>query len=450
MAEADDWITAPAAEAPAPASQGAEADDWVTPQSSTPQDPSVFKRVDKSDPNWMWKSNAIQSPEGKLGENLPGELEGAIGAVPGTPGTVISGVNSMADWAERRLAAAGLISKATAQADTAHQAEGPANAPPTGTEITNKMFGAPRDDDEAAARGLGDFVGSMATPGIVKKAADVMAPLFNGSMQKGIGELGDTIKGAVSGQSDVAKPGIVQSIKPGATAEATGKVSTIGPLVADTNEGGTLGQRMMGELRPNYEQLWDARKAALEDAAPSSGYNGATPSEQSSMNAARSQIYNSPQYEDLRAFEQNPLGKAISGDTSRWSDVPKLDPQDLPPKAFKSPDSVKNLRTLLGGDQDKVESYASEHAAQELNPMTNAGQNISTAANAANKWMINNWAWLNEVPETKAAVQNYVQGLQYVAKVQNFARHAAKAAAYSSMIPAAGYGAAYGLRQFIP
>ena len=126
-------------------------------------------------------------------------------------------------------------------------------------------------------------------------------------------------------------------------------------------------------------------------------------------------------------FEQSPLGKKLTATTGRYSEVIKADPAKIPHMVFDTPQSVRDFRMLLSGDQKKVEDYARQYAAEsihaimpersiEVNPFKSQSGKMAEAVNA---WLKSpQQEWLNEVPQTKAAVQNFAQGLTDTAKAQ--------------------------------
>lgn len=264
-------------------------------------------------------------------------------------------------------------------------------------EAGANVAGSAASKTAGAATSAGSFVGKN-MPGAASKAiggVSDIAPVTNKSV------LGSKLVGDLAPKyQDLAARGKA----------ATQQLSSIG----EPTDRSVLGQRMMKDLRPDYEAQFEARKAELERASPSSGYLNANPAEQARMNDARRKVYDAPAYEDLRTFENSPLGRQIAADTTKYSDTPRMDPYDLPARAFKSADTVKNLRQLLkgfGNPQDAVESYAGEHAAQSLKTIVGE-KDVSGAAKAVEAWATRNRAWLNEVPKTKAAVQSYVDGLK--------------------------------------
>ena len=213
-------------------------------------------------------------------------------------------------------------------------------------------------------------------------------------------------------------PAAIKNALPGAGQKAVGEVSKIGPVT----DRSVLGERMMKDLRPNYSARFAERKAELEKVAPADSYIGADDATEAKLNAARAKIYKDPKFADLKEFEDSPLGQQIVRKTGKYSHAMKLDPYDLPPKTFRSAQTVRDLRMLLGksyrNPQDAVESFASEHTAQQL-AMQTAGKDAKAAAQATEEWISKNRAWLNETPVTKALVEHYLDRLQSVAKVQD-------------------------------
>lgn len=241
-------------------------------------------------------------------------------------------------------------------------------------------------------------------------------------------------------------------------ARAMAGISNVG-TVSDPS---ALGSRMMESLRPTYGDMYAQRGRALEEAAPSHAYVGASPESQAAMNAARVKVYNDPRFSDLKTFEESPLGKEIVRKSSRYSTTPKLDPALLPRKAFSSKESLNQLRTLLSNKfddpQTAIEDYASEYVATNLDAVTR-GKNVEQAAKAAEAWTYKNRSWLNrdEVPMTKAAADHAVKQLQAVAKrrtvTKEILRPFGRAAHWIGMgaLLGAGYSAAHAIKEhFVP
>lgn len=239
-----------------------------------------------------------------------------------------------------------------------------------------------------------------------------------------------------------AIPDAVSAVAPGATARATGEISKVGPVTDKS----ALGKRMVDDLRPDYDKAYAMREAELNRVAPGSSYIGADEAAQAKLNRARQGVYNDPKFKDLKDFEESRLGKTVTATTGRYSPVPRLDPHNLPQNAFRSADSVSDLRDLLKSKyphpQDAVENFAQEHTANSLFDATR-GKDIKEAADAGEKWLADNRAWLRETPVTKAMAEHFVQRLRTVAKAQSVARPIAKGAAYGAAGTATG--AAVGL-----
>ena len=299
----------------------------------------------------------------------------------------------------------------------------------------------PADDPEwqQATRALGQSVVG-AQRQVAQMSGVSPAGAAEGMARGGAGTARD-IAGAVSrGAAKIpsaynAASQFVKDVMPGAAGRVMDEVSKVGTITDKSK----LGSRIMKSLRPNYDAMYAERGKHLESVAPASKYIGAEETEQAKLNAARVKVYNDPKYAELRKFESTPLGRKIIADTTKYSNVPRLDPKDLPSKVFYSAQSVKDMRELLGTSmphpQDAVESFAAEHAAQSLHEAT-TGKDISQAANAAKQWATKNRDWLEEVPVTKAAVQHYVDRLKSVASAQKVAAPIAKGA-----LTGAGIGA---------
>ena len=193
---------------------------------------------------------------------------------------------------------------------------------------------------------------------------------------------------------------LVKDVMPGAAGRVMDEVSKVGTITDKSK----LGSRIMQSLRPNYDAMYAERGKHLESVAPASKYIGAEETEQAKLNAARVKVYNDPKYEELRKFENTSLGRKIVADTTKYSNVPRLDPKDLPRKVFYSAQSVKDMRELLGTSmphpQDAVESFAAEHAAQSLHEET-TGKDISQAANERSNGRQKIAIGLNKSPSRK-------------------------------------------------
>ena len=267
-------------------------------------------------------------------------------------------------------------------------------------------------------------------------ARDVNRSVMASGTQTALGvagaEVGNPAARLAGGQALKAVPKMaasasqfIKDVMPGAAGRVMDEVGKIG-TVTDKSK---LGSRVMQSLRPNYDAMHAERMKELERVAPAQKYIGAEPAEQAKLNAARVKVYNDPRFAELKKFETTPLGRKIVADTTKYSNVPRLDPKDLPSKVFRSAQSVRDLRDLLGTSmqhpQDAVESFAAEHAAQSLHEVT-AGKDIKQAVSAAQQWMARNRDWLEQTPVTKAAVQHYVDRMKSVAGAQKVAHPIAK------------------------
>ena len=334
------------------------------------------------------------------------------------------------------------------------------------TSDAEKWFAPAPDQRAQGYRTVGEITGSVAAPYAYSKAGEALAaaPGVIARAARPVGEaIGNVMPGATARAGEAAEE----------AANATANtVSEVGPAT----DRSVLGKRMMQDLRPDYDDMYTKRQsmlaqtAAAHDAAEKAAqFRGvyddpilgqtAQAQDQAARRAAFSSVYQDPQFADLRTFEANPLGKAISADTTEYGGVPKLDPYDLPPKAFRSADSVQNLRQLLGGygnPQEAVESYAGEYASQSLKPLVQ-DKDAASAAKAVRQWVTSdlNRAWLNETPATKQAVMDYAQRLQAtaqqtaqqanrIAKTQRIAKTIAKPVAAGIGL-GAGYDLYHGL-----
>ena len=206
-------------------------------------------------------------------------------------------------------------------------------------------------------------------------------------------------------------------IAPGATTRATGALKKI---AAPTGKLDPLGQDILAATTGgDYATLYDERASLLGRAAHIV--------DEDQRRKAFRDIYQSSLFKTLRDFEQSPLGKKLTATTGRYSEVIKADPAKIPHMVFDTPQSVRDFRMLLGGDQKKVEDYARQYAAEsihavlpersiEVNPFKSQSGRMAEAVNA---WLKSpQQEWLNEVPQTKAAVENFAQGLTDTAKAQ--------------------------------
>ena len=153
----------------------------------------------------------------------------------------------------------------------------------------------------------------------------------------------------------------------------------------------------------------------------------------------------------INDFEKG-LGKKITGETEKYRPGSfSHDSATLPAAAFKSRDSVRALKKLSGGDTEWVEANARAHAASQLDRVTQevtgvygtpAGKGYAQA-NVAAKWARANADWLNEVPGTKKAVDDYVAMLRHTAHTR---AAAAGASAFAFLMAKEGVDGLYHLR----
>ena len=292
-----------------------------------------------------------------------------------------------------------------------------------GTGVGQQQAFTSQQDIEKSLRAAGKSDAEIqADPTWQSAARGVNRSVSAGGTSMALGAMGGGAAGKLAGAGMRAIAPTIGRVTseamPGAAQKALGSVSKVGPVT----DRSVLGSRMMKDLRPNYDASFAQRAQELERVAPSNKYITADEKERGALNALRRKVYNDPKYAELKKFEDSALGKQVVADTTNYSNVPKLDPFNLPPKAFKSAQTVSDLKDLLSGayanPQDAVESFAGEHAAQSLYEVTR-GKDIGQAASAAEQWVVKNRAWLNETPVTKALAEHYVDQLKSVAKTQS-------------------------------
>lgn len=136
-------------------------------------------------------------------------------------------------------------------------------------------------------------------------------------------------------------------------------------------------------------------------------------------------------YSDLSkpidAFKETLRGKKIITDAGDFTRMPKFDPAAVPDSFFKTKQTIRELTELAGGDRDFVEATARLHAASDLDRIT-VGKPADAAAKSADKWLRENRDWLNELPGTKTAVEDYVSTIDRVARSRKAAKWAGGAA----------------------
>lgn len=211
---------------------------------------------------------------------------------------------------------------------------------------------------------------------------------------------------------------VISRLLPGATKRAEQAITKIAPSF-DKDK---IGQSVLAALRPNYDALYATRsrelaKVGLMEEGPQ-------------KTAAFRKVYQDAKYADLREFEDSPLGKKVIATTSRYSDVPKINPKSFMDQAFRSPQDVRDLKQLFKGNQQAVEQTAAQYASSELkgilenakatsvteaNPLKSEAGNVATALT---RWRVQNSDWLKEVPATKQVVDDFVDNMVAVAKTQ--------------------------------
>jgi hypothetical protein len=136
-----------------------------------------------------------------------------------------------------------------------------------------------------------------------------------------------------------------------------------------------------------------------------------------------------------------PKSKTARDNYEKYSEVPNLfdtiygrkavgeeiDPRKLPDYFFKGKFGIEKLKQLAGNEQ-KVNEWASEHAATELRDLN---------AEDATKWIEANNEWLKYLPSVEKEVTKYVDNLNRIQKAQKIGKGVAKGAAY---VGGASYG----------
>ena len=214
----------------------------------------------------------------------------------------------------------------------------------------------------------------------------------------------------------------ISRISPGATRRAEQGITNI---ATPTGKLDPLGNQILQDtVGGEYATLYDKRASMLGRAAHISDEN--------ERRTAFREIYQSPDFKALRDFENTPLGKKLTATTGRYSEVTKADPSKIPDMVFDTPQSVRDFRQLLKGNQAQVEQYAKRYAAESLhnvmpersldpNPFHSQAARLSEAVD---KWMKSpKQEWLNETPETKKAIEQFAQGLRDTAKAQQAFRY---------------------------
>lgn len=213
----------------------------------------------------------------------------------------------------------------------------------------------------------------------------------------------------------------ISPVLPGATRRAE---EALAKIAVPTGKFDPLGQQILKEtVGGEYSTLYDQRASLLGRAAHIA--------DEDERRKAFREIYQSPDFAALRKFEQTPLGKKLTATTGRYSEVVKADPAKIPDMVFDTPQSVRDFRQLLGGDQTRVEEFARRYAAEAINKrLPEKGfefrlfqSQASQASRAVDAWLKDpKQEWLDEVPETKAAAEQFAQGLRDAAKAQQIFR----------------------------
>lgn len=256
--------------------------------------------------------------------------------------------------------------------------------------FSDKIFGAPKDDNAKNYRLIGD---------VASDAAAVVAPGAKAAMKLG----------------ERAAP-FVSRVLPGATKKATEAISEV---AAPTGKFDPMGSEILSKtVGGEYSKLYDARASLLGRAAHVADEND--------RRRAFRDVYQAPEFQTLRDFEGSALGKKLTATTGKYTEITKADPAKIPHMVFDTPQSVRDFRDLLGGDQTHVEQFARRYAAESMNKILPAKTTEITmksqaakASEAVNKWIRDpKQEWLDEVPETKKAVTQFAQGLDETASAQ--------------------------------
>ena len=144
--------------------------------------------------------------------------------------------------------------------------------------------------------------------------------------------------------------------------------------------------------------------------------------------------------EDINLFEDHALGQRVTKETSEFlPDIPKFDPNTLPPKAFSSKQSMDILLKLSGGNKQLVNDMAGEHVASSLKDLS---------APLARAWLTKNKEWLDAVPKVQADAERYVANLEKVSHTTERTRKMLGAAAKGGAATAGGGIVYQGLKHF--
>lgn len=265
---------------------------------------------------------------------------------------------------------------------------------PTTEEVEKKIFGeAPAGERETSMRHSGEVIGGL-LPGT--------GPLIS------------------AGRKAPTAARFAERILPGATERATGAISKIAEPIGRFDP---LGQDIIKDtVGGEYARLYDTRAKLLGTAAHIT--------DEAERTKAFRKIYQSDEFAPLRKFEQTPLGKKLTQTTGKYSEVVKADPAKIPDAVFDTPQSVRDFRNLLGGDQGKVDQYARRYAVESLNKVMDAARRqrdlnplrsrASIISDRVDAWLADkNQEWLNETPETKKALEDFATGLRDTAKAQD-------------------------------
>lgn len=227
---------------------------------------------------------------------------------------------------------------------------------------------------------------------------------------------------------------IASHIVPGATRRAEEKILSLGPSL----DKDAIGRGVLSSLRPDYDALYAERKLLLDKVANDM-------EEGPQKTAAFRKIYQDPKFSEIKRIEENPLGAKVIATTTRYSSTPKINPKDFLKQAFRSPQDVRDLKSLFNGDQNAVEKVATRYVASDLKSVmdqartasaTEANPFKSEAGNIAaslERWRVKNSDWLKEVPQTKKAVDTFVDNMVAVAKTQKHFKYALAAGATLGM-----------------
>ncbi len=219
---------------------------------------------------------------------------------------------------------------------------------------------------------------------------------------------------------------------PGATNRVAGNSLT--NLAGEASSKDKIGEDIISHIKPpGYEALSKLRKAEFDKvwSQDLGDYQ---------RKVAFAKIYNKPEYAALKKIEDNPLVSIEN--TGEFSDVTKMNPTRFVNNSFRTPKDFRDLKALVGGDQEKAEGIARQVAgnelsgilkdfqatsAPEINPIkTTSGDLAKRLGVWRNKW---DERLGSEAPETKKLIDHYVDNIIHLSKQQR----AAKLSGYAAL-----------------